>query len=156
VFLGLTHVLRSFATYPHRPNYFFPLADVHSYLSAHLLGAHLGDAMVNIGFLTGHVASHALVLWHVAPVAIPLMIAAAVATHVNARLSLRRSAQPGTWLAGTLAVWVFPLGALVFGGLLPVGLLVYWVSNNVWTLVQQHLVTARLDRENHRPRAEPT
>jgi YidC/Oxa1 family membrane protein insertase len=150
VFIGLNHVLRAFTLYPGQPNYFFPLSDVHSYLAADLFGAHLGDAIVNLGLVGGATAGHATWAWAIAPVAIPLMIVAAVATHLTARSSARSLRSVNTagtarpQLANRLAMWVFPLGVLIFGGALPVGLLVYWVSNNVWTLGQQHLVVKRI------------
>jgi YidC/Oxa1 family membrane protein insertase len=148
VFLGLNHVLRSF-----RPGtsevYFFKAADVHSYLDAKLFDAHLGDAVLGIGSLGGSPGWH----WGVAPVAIPLMIAAAIATHFTARLSVQRQAAMGTPSTGQtammnkLTLYIFPLGVLVFGGGFPVGLLLYWLSNNGWTLAQQHFVFKRMDVE---------
>jgi YidC/Oxa1 family membrane protein insertase len=148
VFLGLNHVLRSF-----RPGtsevYFFKSADVHSYLDAKLFGAHLGDAVFGIGSLGGTPGWH----WSVAPVAIPLMIAASIATHFTARLSVQRQEAMGTPVTGQtammnkLTLYIFPLGVLVFGGGFPVGLLLYWLSNNAWTLAQQHFVFKRMDRE---------
>jgi YidC/Oxa1 family membrane protein insertase len=160
VFIGLNHVLRAFAQHPHQPNYVFPLSEVHSYLDATLFGAHLGDAIVTIGLVGGSAAGHVTWTWGVAPVAIPLMIIAAVATHVTARLSTA----PGSGAAAQssaasivrrLSLWVFPLGVLVFGAALPVGLLIYWVSNNIWTLMQQRLVLARMVPAGRQPsRAE--
>jgi YidC/Oxa1 family membrane protein insertase len=146
-FLGLSRVLRTFTQYPDRSNYFFPHADVVSYLDAKLFGAHLGDAILT------STAGHWTWLWSVAPVAVPLMLVAAVATHVNARLAANRqlaagaAGEPTAALTRTLSMWLFPLGVLVFGGALPVGLLIYWVTNNVWTLGQQFLVLRRLDAE---------
>jgi YidC/Oxa1 family membrane protein insertase len=148
VFIGLNHVLRSFVN-PNVANYFFSAHDVKTYLDADLFGAHLGDALLGIGTLGGTPGWH----WEVAPVAIPLMILASIATHFTARLSVTR--QLSTNPAGTpqseimqkITLWVFPLGVLVFGGGFPVGLLLYWLSNNGWTLGQQHFVFKRIDRE---------
>ncbi len=148
VFIGLNHVLRSFTPTTHQV-YFFGNADVQTYLKADLFGAHLGDALLGIGKLSGSPGWH----WDVAPVAIPLMIAAAIATHFTARLSVSR--QLSTNPAGTpqsevmqkITLWVFPLGVLIFGGGFPVGLLLYWLSNNGWTLGQQHFVFRRMDKE---------
>jgi YidC/Oxa1 family membrane protein insertase len=155
VFLGLNHVLRSF-----RPGtnevYFFKAADVHSYLDAKLFGAQLGDAVFGIGTLGGTPGWH----WAVAPVAIPLMIAASVATHFTARLSVQRQAAMGTPTTGQtammnkLTLYIFPLGVLVFGGGFPVGLLLYWLSNNGWTLAQQHFVYKKMDVEELQKKAE--
>ena len=148
VFLGLNHVLRSF-----RPGttevYFFKANDVHSYLNAKLFDAHLGDAILGVGSLGGTPGWH----WGVAPVAIPLMIAASIATHFTARLSVQRQQALGN-VTGQAAImnkvtlYLFPLGVLVFGGGFPVGLLLYWLSNNVWTLGQQHFVFRQMDRED--------
>ncbi|HYS41026.1 MAG TPA: membrane protein insertase YidC [Pseudonocardiaceae bacterium] len=155
VFIGLNHVLRSF-----RPGtsevYFFKAADVHSYLDAKLFDAHLGDAVLGIGSLGGTPGWH----WGVAPVAIPLMIAAAIATHFTARLSVQRQAAMGTPSTGQtammnkLTLYIFPLGVLVFGGGFPVGLLLYWLSNNGWTLAQQHFVFKRMDVEEQHQKAQ--
>lgn len=47
-----------------------------------------------------------------------------------------------------LALWVFPLGVLVGGPFLPpIAILLYWVSNNIWTYGQQHIVFRRIDAE---------
>jgi len=154
VFIGLNHVLRTFTQHPNHPNYFFPLADVHSYLDAKLFDAHLGDAIFNTGLIGGSAAGHATWAWGVAPVAIPLMIIAAIATHFTARSSAKRAVQAGasgapqSQLMNKLAMWVFPLGVLVFGAALPVGLLIYWVSNNIWTFGQQHFVFKRIAEED--------
>ena len=148
VFIGLNHVLRSFRVGTDEV-YFFKRGDVLSYLDAKLFGAHLGDAVFGIGSLGGTPGFH----WAVAPVAIPLMIAAAIATHFTARLSVQRQEAMGTPQTGQtammnkLTMYIFPLGVLVFGGGFPVGLLLYWLSNNAWTLAQQHFVFRRIDRE---------
>lgn len=159
VFIGLNHVLRSFTLYPNNPNYFFPKSDVLSYGDAKFFGAHFGDAIFNTGIVAGHTA-HATWMWGVAPVAIPLMVIASIATHFTARLSARRqmamnaASTPQTEMMQKLTMWVFPLGVLVFGGALPVGLLMYWVSNNVWTFGQQHFVFGRMDREEEEKKAK--
>ncbi|MGH8575276.1 MAG: YidC/Oxa1 family membrane protein insertase, partial [Gammaproteobacteria bacterium] len=157
---GLNHVLRNFTQYPHRSNYFFPSSGVRSYLGSKLFGAHLGDAIVNTPLVTGHGLHHALWMWQVAPAAIPLMIIAAIATHCTARRSVHRplsmnvagTAQSVTM--GRIAMWVLPLGVLAFGVVLPVGLLLYLASNNIWTLVQQHLVFVRIDRGEEKQQAK--
>jgi YidC/Oxa1 family membrane protein insertase len=155
VFLGLNHVLRSFRAGTTQV-YFFKQADVHTYLDAKLFDAHLGDAVLGVGTLGGTSGWH----WGVAPVAIPLMIIASIATHFTARLSVQRQAAMGTAPTGQsammnkLTLYIFPLGVLVFGFGFPVGLLLYWLSNNGWTLAQQHFVFRRMDREEQEKKAE--
>ena len=45
--------------------------------------------------------------------------------------------------------WIFPLGVLL-GGLFaafPIAILLYWLTNNLWTLVQQRIVFRKLAAE---------
>lgn len=154
VFVGLLHVLHGF----NRPgltfeqnaaiaNYVFPPDDVRSFLQARLFGAPLSSYLSMPQDLLDSFGAH-VDRWEVAAVCLPLMVAAAVATHVTARHSLAQQAN----LTGPAATvmratpWIFPLGALV-GGLFfpfPVAILLYWLTNNVWTLLQQWLVHSRL------------
>jgi YidC/Oxa1 family membrane protein insertase len=162
VFIGLNWVLRAF-TYnpdPSKPkteNYFFNEHDVNSYVNAKLFGVNIGEAVHNgvtaIGG-TGASGWH----WNVLPVALPLMIVAAIATHLTARHSVTRqnaaSATPQTAIMNKLTMYVFPLGVLVFGALFPLGLLFYWLANNGWTLMQQRLVYTKIDKEEAARKAE--
>jgi YidC/Oxa1 family membrane protein insertase len=148
VFIGLNHVLRSFRAGTSEV-YYFKQHDVLSYLDAKLFGVHLGDVLFGIPSLGGTGGFH----WSVAPLAIPLMIIAAIATHFTARLSVQRQLAMGTPrtsqtdIMNKVTLYLFPFGVLIFGGGFPVGLLLYWLSNNVWTLAQQHFVFRRIDRE---------
>jgi YidC/Oxa1 family membrane protein insertase len=148
VFLALLHVLNHFQN-PALPNYAFSAADVRSFLEARLFGSPLSaylsmpqDALDSFG---AHVDRLDVVL-----VAVPLLVLAAVATFLAMRRSLRAQ-PPADGIVGTVSralPWVLPAG-LVAGGLLfpfPVAILVYWLTSNAWTLVQQHLVFRGLDR----------
>ncbi|MCA1007481.1 membrane protein insertase YidC [Rhodococcus hoagii] len=168
VFIGLYHVLRSFNRTGSGPgqlgmtaqdnantaNYVFSATDVQSFLSARLFGAPISVAITSPDDVLASFASHGGVptVATIAAVAIPLMVIASLATHFNARASVARqtadaSANPQTAIMNKLTLWVFPLGVLVGGPFLIIAILLYWVSNNVWTYAQQHLVFARLDRE---------
>lgn len=168
VFIGLLHVLRSFnrtgTGFGHlgmsaqenasTANYVFGAGDVQSFLDARLFGAPISAAVSSSRDVLeafgpfGGVPS----VWSIAVVAVPLMIVAAVATHLNSRASIARqdaaaAANPQTAIMNKLALWVFPAGVLIGGPVLPVAVLLYWVSNNIWTYVQQHIVYRRIDRE---------
>ena len=118
VFLALLHVLRYFnrpgLTFEQNaaiPNYVFGPAQVRSFLEARLLGAPL-SAWVHmpqelLDSFGGHVDRIDIVA-----VAVPLMVLAAVATHLTARASLRQQATaapveaargPPTWPCGSCA-----------------------------------------------------
>jgi YidC/Oxa1 family membrane protein insertase len=162
VFLGLLHVLRSFnrtgaplfmsaADNANTGNYFFSAPDVQSFLHAKLLGAPLA---ATISSTPAQLAAYGDVTrLDVALVAIPLMLIAAVATHFTTRAAIgsqhgRAPSTPQTAVMNWLMLWAFPLGVLVAGAFLPVAILVYWLSNNAWTLVQQHVVIRALDRQD--------
>ncbi|MFE3443031.1 membrane protein insertase YidC [Nocardia sp. NPDC059180] len=155
VFLGLFHVLRSFdrtsasAHLPFTatsspmtaeqnaltPNYAFDATDVRSFLDADLFGAPLSAT------LSGHPSPA------VAAVAVILMVIAAAATHFTARAALSRQESPGLPFMRTLSLWVFPAGALIGGAVLPIAVLLYFVTNNAWTFAQQRIVYRKVDRE---------
>ncbi|WP_280447309.1 membrane protein insertase YidC [Nocardia cyriacigeorgica] len=155
VFLGLFHVLRSFdrtTAATHLPftatpapmtaeqnaataNYVFDAADVRSFLDADIFGAPLSAT------LTGQPSPATAV------VAIVLMVTAAAATHFTARTALSRQEPTGLPFMRTLSLWVFPAAALVGGALLPVAVLLYFVTNNAWTFAQQRIVYRRVDQE---------
>lgn len=168
VFLGLYHVLRSFnrtatgwgqlgmtpEANAATPNYVFSATDVQSFLAARLFGAPISAAITTPDSMLASFAPHGGIptTITIAAVAIPLMLLAGLATHFNARASLARQSpaaatNPQAALMRKLMLWVFPVGALVGGPFLMIAILLYWVSNNIWTYAQQHLVFARIDRE---------
>lgn len=155
MFLGLYHVLRSFdrtgasgslfggghAMTPEQnaatANYLFSPELVRSFLQARLFGAPLSATV------TGSAGSVATVV----AVALPLLLIAAIATHCTARASIARQLEstPQTRIINAMTLWLFPLGALAAGLVLPVGILIYFATSNTWTYVQQYLVHRRLD-----------
>ncbi|MBF4480517.1 YidC/Oxa1 family membrane protein insertase [Rhodococcus rhodochrous J3] len=174
VFIGLFHVLRSFnrtgtgvgqlGLSPEQNaqlgNYAFSPEDVQSFLSARLFGAPISS------WITQPMASLEAfepfggipTRWQIAAVAVPLMIVAGIATHFNARASVSRqsaqaAANPQAAIMNKLALYVFPLGVLVGGPFLPIAVIIYWVSNNIWTYGQQHLVFRRIDKEEEEKKA---
>ena len=42
---------------------------------------------------------------------------------------------------------LFPLGVVVGGPFLPIAIIIYWVSNNISTFGQQHLVFSKIEKE---------
>ena len=162
-FIGLNWVLRAFSFQPKdgspkTNNYFFNQQGVESYLNAKIFGVNIGDAIHHTATLGGIADTgwH----WNVAPVAIPLMILAAILTHLTARHSAGRQLAAGTEMTSQTAImqkltmYIFPLGVLVFGAFFPIGLLIYWLANNSWTLMQQRLVYTKIDKEEAEKKAE--
>jgi YidC/Oxa1 family membrane protein insertase len=154
VFIGLFHVLREFGPTngdgsPRTENYFFGLEEVQSFNRSDLFGAKLGNwVLQGEEFLNAAGTSVASMLI----VMIPLMIAAGVFTHITARHSVARQTaaqaeNPQTAIMNRLMLYVFPIGVVVGAPFLPLAVLLYWVSNNLWTLGQQWVVYRKIDAE---------
>ncbi|WP_227979013.1 membrane protein insertase YidC [Nocardia spumae] len=175
VFIGLYHVLRSFnrtgsgigqlhmtpAQNAMTPNYVFSADDVQSFLRARIFGAPISAAITSPKATLDAYADYGGIphVWNMVAVAVPLMVIAGLATHFNARASVARqsaeaAANPQAALMNKLALWVFPLGVVVGGPFLPIAILLYWVSNNIWTYGQQHLVFGRIDKEEQQKKQE--
>jgi YidC/Oxa1 family membrane protein insertase len=150
VFLSLYWVLRGFTpTSPH--NQIFDRAGVGSFLNADVFGAKLGNwisqPLADLqAFGTDRV--------HMIAVGVPLMIIAGAATFLSLRMSLRRQAgtapaNPQVAAVSRAMMYLAPLGMLASGSFFPVpiGVLLYFLANNVWTFGQQHVLGRKVDRE---------
>ncbi|ALG14430.1 membrane protein insertase YidC [Kibdelosporangium phytohabitans] len=154
VFFGLNNVLRGFVPNA-QGNYFFGADEVSSYLHANLFGARLSNyiaqASKEMTDLGGNLQS-------VIIVSAPLMVIASIATHFTAKHNVARqnpaTATAQTGIMNKITLWVFPLGVLVFGAFFPIGLLIYWLSNNIWTLGQQYLIYKKIDREEEEQKVQ--
>lgn len=148
VFIGLFHVLRGFV--PGAPsNFVFNSADVSSFVEADLFGAKLSNT---ISQPAEQLASFSTDRPSMLLVGVPLMIAAAIATHFTARHSVARqtsdaASNPQAAMMNRMTLWVFPMFAIIGGPFLPLAILLYWLANNFWTLAQQYVVYRKIDRE---------
>jgi YidC/Oxa1 family membrane protein insertase len=172
VFIGLYHVLMSFnrtqcgvgrlclkvAENRAKGNYVFSATDVGHFLDANLFGAPIGAAIRQTTGLDAfsHFDRGALIA-----VSVPVMILAGVATYFNSRASVARqspeaAANPQTAMMNKLALYFFPLGVLVGPVLfpMPLAILLYWFSNNIWTFAQQHLVFGKIEKEDEAKKQE--
>ena len=158
VFIGLFHVLRSFnrsflSAEQNRliGNYVFSAADVRSFLDAHLFGVPLSAFITEPAELLTRYGDTSR--WQIAVVALPLTVVAGVLTHLTAKHSVERqnaaqvAANPQAAIMNKLMVYLFPLGVVAGGPFFPLAILLYWLSNNLWTLAQQRLVYQRIDAE---------
>ena len=161
VFIGLFHVLREFGPltkdgYPRTENYFFGQSEVESFNRSDLFGAKLGNWVVQ-GQETLNAAGTSIASMLI--VMIPLMIAAGIFTHITARHSVARQTaaqaeNPQTAIMNKVMLYLFPIGVVVGAPFLPLAVLLYWVSNNLWTLGQQYVVYKRIDAEESAKREE--
>lgn len=174
LFISLYHVIRTFnkldaggfifsstnnidtETARHTPNYCFSGTDVQNFLDARIFGVPLSSYITQAEnqfhayFAPGqfeHISR-----WHIALVLAPLMITSALATHLNARVSISRQSMdemiPGApKIMNFLMLWVFPLGSLLTGFIMPGSLLLYFMTNNLGTYVQTHFSHKILDNK---------
>ncbi|MFN2494896.1 MAG: membrane protein insertase YidC [Pseudonocardiaceae bacterium] len=157
VFIGLFHVLRSF----NRPfldpeknrqigNYVFSATDVQSFLDARLFGVPLASFITEPVKLLSRYGD--ITRWEIAAVAIPLTVVAGVLTYLTARHSVARqtaaqAANPQAAIMNKVMLYLFPLGVVAGGPFFPLAILIYWLSNNLWTLGQQHVIYKKIDAE---------
>jgi YidC/Oxa1 family membrane protein insertase len=157
VFIGLFHVLRSFNRTFLDPvqnrmtgNYVFNAADVQSFLDARLFGVPLSAYITEPAELLSRYGD--VTRPQIAVVAVPLTIVAGVLTHLTARHSVERqtaaqTANPQAVMMNKVMLYLFPFGVVAGGPFFPLAILLYWLSNNLWTLGQQRLVYRRIDAE---------
>jgi YidC/Oxa1 family membrane protein insertase len=171
VFLGLYHVLRSFnrttggigqlqmsvAQNRATGNYVFSATEVGHFLDANLFRAPIGASMTQRGGLEAfgdHFSRPAVIA-----VGVPVMILAGIATYFNSRASVARqspeaAANPQTAMMNKMALYVFPAGVVVGGPFLPLAIILYWFSNNIWTFGQQHYVFGMIEKEDEAKKQE--
>lgn len=147
VFLSLYWVLRDF-TPGATSNHVFDQAGVTSFLNADLFGAKLGNW---VSQPVAELAAFGTDKAHMLAVGIPLMLVASAATFLSMRMSLKRQADVNPQVAGLSKAMMYlaPAGMLGSGLFFPVpiGVLLYFLANNLWTFGQQHFLTAKVDRE---------
>jgi serine/threonine protein kinase len=162
VFIGLYHVLRSFnrttggfgqsqmSVTENRlyGNYAFSAREVGYFLDANLWGAPIGASIPQRAGLEAFTdfSRPSVIL-----VGAPVVILVGIATYFNSRASVARqrpeaAANPQTAMMNMLALYVFPIGVVLGGPFLPLGILLYLIANNIWTFGQQHFVFGRPQR----------
>jgi YidC/Oxa1 family membrane protein insertase len=142
LFFALFSVLRAIAEWVPgtTPKYHLPLSLVVAGQHAKILGASIADKVLFTG--TAHVPLHA-----------KLVILAAVAvsmatTFLTIRQSMKRGMMPAATPDNPMAssqkymTYIMPFFALT-GLYWPFGLVLYWVTTNVWTLGQQFILGRR-------------
>nr|WP_120492747.1 membrane protein insertase YidC [Corynebacterium lactis] len=155
------------------PNYIFGVDEVQSFLLSRVFNAPLS---ASVGMGTDQYAAFTqpgtaadFTRMDIIIVAVPLIIISALATHFNARMSVSRTQarqasglqarQEGVMgqqmdMMNKMMLWFFPIMILATGFLWHIGLLVYMVTNNIWTYFQQRYIFGKLDEEEARELAE--
>ncbi|PWW62755.1 membrane protein insertase YidC [Actinokineospora spheciospongiae] len=148
VFLSLYWVLRDF-TPTAQSNHVFDRAGVESFLRADLFGARLGNW---VSQSAADLAAFATDRAHMLAVGVPLMLLAGAATFLSLRAGQKQQPADNPQFAtiGKVMAFLAPAGMLVSGLLFPVpiGVLLYFLANNVWTFGQQHILSTKVDSQS--------
>jgi len=141
LFFSLFSVLRAIAEYTGgTPKYGLPVAMVQAGQHAKILGASIADKVLFTG--TAHVPLHAKL------VILGAVIISMVTTYLTIKQSMKRGMMPAATPDNPMAssqkymTYIMPFFALT-GLYWPFGLVLYWVTTNVWTLGQQWILGRR-------------
>jgi YidC/Oxa1 family membrane protein insertase len=135
LFFSLFSVLRAIAEYTGgTPKYNLPIAMVQSAKQAKILGVSIADKVLFTG--TVHVPLHAKI------VIVAAVLVSMATTYLTVRQSMKRGMMPTASPDNPMGnsqkymAYIMPFFALT-GLYWPFGLVLYWVTTNVWTLIQQ-------------------
>jgi YidC/Oxa1 family membrane protein insertase len=141
LFFGLFSVLRAIAEYSGgTPKYGLPKSMVVAGTHAKILGASIADKVLFTG--TAHVPLHAKL------VILGFVAVSMATTFLTIRQSQKRGMMPAATPDNPMAAsqkymtYIMPLFALT-GLYWPFGLVLYWVTTNVWTMGQQYILGRR-------------
>lgn len=149
VFIGLLHVLRHLATasnpgYPDRLKTLYGFTALQTNQAAHakIFGAPLSAQFQNTGGIIGRLGGDLSTTRVVITV---VLVVSALATFLTQRQVMARGA---TTAEGTAALvqkamlYLVPVGVLASGFIFnfPLGVLLYWLTSNVWTMAQQFYI----------------
>ena len=141
LFFSLFSVLRAIAEYTGgKPKYGLPISMVTAGGKAKILGASIADKVLFTG--TAHVPLHAKL------VILAAVVVSMATTYLTIRQSMKRGMMPAATPDNPMAnsqkymTYIMPFFALT-GLYWPFGLVLYWVTTNVWTLGQQFILGRR-------------
>ncbi|MDQ3990077.1 MAG: YidC/Oxa1 family membrane protein insertase, partial [Actinomycetota bacterium] len=61
---------------------------------------------------------------------------------------------PQAAIMNKVMLYLFPIGVVVGGPFFPLAILIYWLSNNAWTLGQQYVIYRQIDAEEQEKKQE--
>ena len=142
MFFALFNVLRAIATWkpPHMPQYGLTYQMVSSAQHAKILGVTVADKFLFTGTLHVPVEAKAVILVTV--------LISMVTTYLTVRQSMKRGMMPAATPDNPMGqsqkymMYIMPFFALS-GLYWPFGLVLYWVTTNLWTLGQQYVLLRR-------------
>jgi YidC/Oxa1 family membrane protein insertase len=156
IFIALFHTLRQIKPIPgcHQPNSLkcyptdvpgFSQANIFSAAHAKIFGAPISADFTSAASFIHAVGGSVAATKVLCVVLTLLMVATTFLT--QRQLMARSGPAANTQMAQTqkIMLYVFPLFFLLYGFKFPIGVLLYWMTTNVWSLGQQHFVIRRME-----------
>ncbi len=134
IFYALFHVLRGIAQEPVKPAGILTQAQAESAAAAHFFGARLSESFTSTTSTSTRV------------VTILMIVAMSLSQFITQRQLMVKNVSAESAAANPLAqqqkllLYVFPIMFAVFGINFPVGVLLYWLTTNLWSMGQQFYV----------------
>jgi YidC/Oxa1 family membrane protein insertase len=164
IFIALWHVLDSIK--PDSHGHFNAVGGVSYSIFPHDLIAQAAHAKIfGVPIASAfNSSSHTLALLHASSTSTKvfcgvLTIVMVVTTFITQRQLMARNAANGTTEIATqqkVLLYVFPLFFLIYGYRFPVGVLLYWLTSNLWSMGQQLIVIRRMEAAPAAAAAAPT
>ena len=140
VFLGLFHTLRHLVPGRNPTLYGWTETQFNSATHAHLFGVPLPS---QFGSTPAQLASLGANGTHVKILAAILVLIMMVTTYATSRQMILKTGwaeDPQQKMIQRLMLYGIPFSLLISGSLFPIGVIIYWVTNNLFTLSQQQWV----------------
>ena len=141
VFLGLFHTLRRLnPANPHKDLYGWTVAQFQDATHASLFTAPLASKFGSTVAELASLQANGTTVKIIAGVLVLIMMATTYATSRQMILKTGWAEDPQQKMIQRLMLYGIPLSLLVSGSLFPIGVIIYWVTNNLFTLAQQQWV----------------
>jgi YidC/Oxa1 family membrane protein insertase len=156
VFLGLFHTLRHLVPGRNPTLYGWTETQFNSATQAHLFGvplpAQFGSTPAQLVSLDAN-GTHVKIL---AAILVLIMMVTTYATSRQMILKTGWAEDPQQKMIQRLMLYGIPLSLLVSGSLFPIGVIIYWVTNNLFTLSQQQWVLRKFPPPQMAGRQNPS
>jgi YidC/Oxa1 family membrane protein insertase len=140
VFLGLFHTLRRLVPGRTATLYGWTEAQFNSATTAHLFGVPLPAQFGSTPAQLASLHADGTYVKILAAILVLIMMATTYATSRQMILKTGWAEDPQQKMIQRLMLYGIPLSLLVSGSLFPIGVIIYWVTNNLFTLSQQQWV----------------
>ena len=141
VFLGLFHVLRRLSpTNPHKDYYGWSVDQFSSAANAKLFTAPISGKFGSTAAEMAALGANLNTVKIVAGLLVCIMIATTYLTSRQMILKTGWAEDPQQKMIQRLMLYGIPASLLISGAIFPIGVIIYWVTNNLFTLGQQQWV----------------